>query len=73
MGLMVLAGVLLGGGGLHGEGSGGSLCPWFELLYPPESKVFGCCEAELSPAAAAMLGAALALAEVNWPLRFFTM
>lgn len=69
---MVLAGVLLGGGGLHGEGSGGSLCPWFELLYPPESRVFGCCEAGRSPAAA-MLGVALVPAEENRPLRLFTM
>ena len=69
---MVLVGVLLGGGGLNGEGSGGSLCPWFELLYPPESKIFGFCEAG-SPAAAAMLGFTLVPAEENRPLRFFMM
>lgn len=78
---MALEGVLLGGGGLHGEpvysnwntpgGSGVPLCPWFELLCTPDSRVFGCCGAEPSPAAA-MFGVALVPAEDDRLLCLFT-
>ena len=80
---MVLEGVLLGGGGLHGEsvicpnwnivdGGDGPLCLWSQLLYPLKSRAFGCSGAERSSAAGSpVLGVAPILAnadEGSWRL-----
>ena len=82
---MALGGELLDGGGLHGipflwsnwntaVGSASPFRPWSQLLYPPETRVLGCREAERNPAAAApMLGVVLVLAnadEGDWRFSF---